>query len=115
MKRRCVRRLAILTVALCGPVSASAGAAPCMMATPTFERMEEATATVDAIGRAGIELRMKVADEISELAASFQHMCRQRCSVTNPLWSNRTMRFATLMRIAALVAAPAGLVLADDA
>jgi len=31
-----------------------------MMATPTFERMEEATATVDAIGRAGIELRMKV-------------------------------------------------------
>jgi FKBP-type peptidyl-prolyl cis-trans isomerase len=85
------------------------------MAAPTFERMEEATVTVDAIGRAGIELRVKVADEISELAAGFQHICRQRCSVTNPLWSNRTMRFATLMGIAALVAAPVGFVLADDA
>ena len=86
MKGRDVRRLAILMVALCGLVSASAPAAPCMMTTPTFERMEEATVTVDAIGRAGTELRVKVADEISELAAGFQHICPEAIGDTAVLF-----------------------------
>jgi uncharacterized membrane protein (UPF0127 family) len=37
--------------------------------------MEEATVIVDGVGKAGTELRVKVADEISELAAGFQHIC----------------------------------------
>jgi len=87
VKARAHAPAAMLLVGLCGPVVAGPSpAAPCAASTPALDRMEESTVVIDGTGSETAELRVKVADDSSELAAGFQNICAEAIGDTAVLF-----------------------------
>jgi len=65
-----------LVVGLAGFILAGyARAAPCVTATAALQKMEDATVVLAGNGEEGVEIPVKIADDVNELAAGFQHIC----------------------------------------
>jgi uncharacterized membrane protein (UPF0127 family) len=65
-----------LVVGLAGfMLTASARAAPCETVTAALQQMEDSTVILSGDGEERLEIPVKIADDVNELAAGFQHIC----------------------------------------